>query len=291
MSLANVFGRVKQNNLNMEISVQMLLSQVHFLSVGKIVKVLDNSTVYVEKLVSRNSVQAELCTVKLVHFLSQLEGKSVEPLKGDLVLIFFLDEYHPEMLESKESLYAPDAPSNSKYSGIGVLIGTSKNTSAFHTSVWREGDRVFAEKTFIGRLLQVFKDSITFVFGSREKTTHNISFGENDHLSLSFESGIKVVSSEESPIEVSSDDSFTAHFKKAVIVETEEGFTLKASGDISLEGRNLEVKAESIVLDSNKISFITPDSALWQPNIVPTCPFGIPHGGTTAGITLLKGSK
>jgi hypothetical protein len=38
------------------------------------------------------------------------------------------------------------------------------------------------------------------------------------------------------------------------------------------------------------ISIITGDSAPWQPNVVPVCPFGFSHGGPSAGITVLKGS-
>jgi len=45
-----------------------------------------------------------------------------------------------------------------------------------------------------------------------------------------------------------------------------------------------------IELGPTGIKLTTGDAAAWQPNIIATCPYtGLPHGGTSAGIVLLKG--
>jgi hypothetical protein len=75
----------------------------------------------------------------------------------------------------------------------------------------------------------------------------------------------------------------------------------KDSSGVKVEdknGQSLEMAAAGMTLKSTTlikidcpagISIVTADSAPWQPNIVPACPFGFSHGGPTAGITVLKG--
>jgi hypothetical protein len=77
---------------------------------------------------------------------------------------------------------------------------------------------------------------------------------------------------------------------------------IKDSSGIKIEdkaGQNVEMASGGITVHSTTkitincpagISIVTSDSTVWQPNIVPVCPFGFPHGGPGAGIAVLKGS-
>jgi hypothetical protein len=59
--------------------------------------------------------------------------------------------------------------------------------------------------------------------------------------------------------------------------------TVESSADVSVKGQNVTVEgAVTVTLKSG-------DGGPWMPNCVPTCPFGMPHGGPTAGIVKLKG--
>lgn len=77
-------------------------------------------------------------------------------------------------------------------------------------------------------------------------------------------------------------------------------YTGTVEGDYKLEGKkNINVKsgASSVneAAQSNKVkggadvTLAAPGAAAWCPNAIPTCPFGIPHGGAAAGIIGLKG--
>jgi hypothetical protein len=55
-------------------------------------------------------------------------------------------------------------------------------------------------------------------------------------------------------------------------------------------GKKYGIKAMTIVIEgSTEIILKTIGSAAWIPNCIPTCPFGIPHGGQPGGIVGLKG--
>ena len=72
--------------------------------------------------------------------------------------------------------------------------------------------------------------------------------------------------------------------------EAEGNFSLTIKGDIQISGANIEVSGDSVTISgTQEIILSTIGSAAWVPNCIPTCPFGIPHGGPSAGITGLKG--
>jgi hypothetical protein len=59
--------------------------------------------------------------------------------------------------------------------------------------------------------------------------------------------------------------------------------TVESSADVSAKGVNVTVEASAM------ITLKSGDAAAWMPNCVPVCPFGMPHGGPSAGIVKLKG--
>ena len=83
--------------------------------------------------------------------------------------------------------------------------------------------------------------------------------------------------------------------------ETTGDAEISAGGNAKIDGgTNTEISAgttvkvnanTSIELNATQITIKTPDSAPWQPSIIPNCLFtGAPHGGPGAGIVNLKGS-
>jgi hypothetical protein len=71
-----------------------------------------------------------------------------------------------------------------------------------------------------------------------------------------------------------------------IVMEDKSGQTV----EMAVAGITIK-SAVKIKLDcAAGVSIVTSDSAIWQPNIVPACPFGFSHGGPSAGIVLLKGS-
>jgi phage baseplate assembly protein gpV len=68
-------------------------------------------------------------------------------------------------------------------------------------------------------------------------------------------------------------------------IEAKAGGNLKAeaTGNADIKGVNVTVEASAL------LTLKTGDAAALMPNIVPVCPFGMAHGGPTAGIVKLKG--
>ena len=72
-------------------------------------------------------------------------------------------------------------------------------------------------------------------------------------------------------------------------------FLMDADGNIILNNKDgnakIDINSNGITIESDiKITLKTGDAVNWKPCIIPTCIFsGAPHGGTTAGITKLKG--
>lgn len=59
-----------------------------------------------------------------------------------------------------------------------------------------------------------------------------------------------------------------------------------SEGDVYL----YDYRGTQIKIDSAGITLNTGDASTWKPNVIATCPLtGLPHGGTLAGITKLKG--
>ncbi|GHU66625.1 hypothetical protein FACS189447_07880 [Spirochaetia bacterium] len=86
--------------------------------------------------------------------------------------------------------------------------------------------------------------------------------------------------------------------KETIDIEGDLTLTVKGTikrtgkGDIKEEATGeYSIKAQSIkITGTTEIILSTIGSAAWFPNCIPTCPFGMPHGGQPGGITGLKGA-
>jgi hypothetical protein len=79
-------------------------------------------------------------------------------------------------------------------------------------------------------------------------------------------------------------DTVSRTFEKTVDNTYKDNVTEDASG------KDYNIKAKTVKIEgATEIILMTAGSAAWFPNCVPTCPFGIPHGGQPGGITGLKG--
>jgi hypothetical protein len=80
-------------------------------------------------------------------------------------------------------------------------------------------------------------------------------------------------------------DTVTKTFEKAVTNTYKDNVTEDATG------KDYNIKAKAVKIEgATEIILLTIGSAAWFPNCIPTCPFGIPHGGAAGGITGLKGA-
>ena len=66
---------------------------------------------------------------------------------------------------------------------------------------------------------------------------------------------------------------------------------VKAGGNVNVEATgNADLKGVNVTVDASAmLTLKTGDATPFMPNIVPACPFGMPHGGPSAGIVKLKG--
>jgi hypothetical protein len=93
---------------------------------------------------------------------------------------------------------------------------------------------------------------------------------------------------------------FTIDGENGIKIETEKDvdLTVKGKADIKADGNatveskgNVSVKGINVTAEASAmLTLKSGDAAAWMPNCVPACPFGMPHGGPSAGIAKLKGS-
>jgi hypothetical protein len=87
------------------------------------------------------------------------------------------------------------------------------------------------------------------------------------------------------------DGDFTITGKKTKAEEFTGDVTQKAKSIAHEVETTYNIKGKSLTLEGlTEIILKTIGSAAWFPNCIPTCPFGIPHGGAAGGITGLKGA-
>jgi len=101
-------------------------------------------------------------------------------------------------------------------------------------------------------------------------------------IEIDNENGIKIATDKNADVEADGDVNINVSGNAGLNV----GGNLKAeaTGNAEVKGANVTVEASaSLVLK-------TGDAAAFVPNIIPTCPFGIPHGGKAAGIVKLCGA-
>jgi hypothetical protein len=84
----------------------------------------------------------------------------------------------------------------------------------------------------------------------------------------------------------------TKTVKKDSTITIKGDLTIKSDKNISeTAAQNYSIKAITVeITGDTEIILKTMGSDLWFPNCIPTCPFGIPHGGQPGGIAGLKGA-
>jgi putative lipoic acid-binding regulatory protein len=85
----------------------------------------------------------------------------------------------------------------------------------------------------------------------------------------------------------------TETFKDAVSRTFEKTIedTYKDNVTEDATGKDYNIKAKTVKIEGAvEIILMTVGSAAWVPNCIPTCPFGVPHGGQPGGIMGLKGA-
>lgn len=222
--------------------------------------------------------------------------------------------------QKEDSITSKDTSSNDDNN---ELSGTVTLKSVNFLWAKRATDRYKHDKTSLGRWVVPPIGASVFVFflDGRPDQLYYLPFGPDDGItdtsegnpdleiihesikggSIAFDSTEDVEKfyiqlSEGQGIEIDIKDNkiFMHNKENAATVELKEKEINVKADTINVEGTDVTVKgSSSVTIDAStgKITLKTPDSALWQPNILPQCPLaGIPHGGKGGGIQNLGGS-
>ena len=218
------------------------LKETPIVAHGYIVEVIDMNTVRVQQTVQK-STTPDIYTVKLLSFGSGLKEDVVMPKINDTVLLLFLQRYDAAMFEdvlfrkasTKLSYIENEDPhSYDKFSGIGVLakLVTGRATDVTTYDSDASGSTIF--RRVYAKVGQVFNKAFSLVFDSVQTSASgtpaeepvSVSFGAASPLSITSKSGVSI------------------SFKKGALIETEEGYTLNATGDIAITGSEIHLNGD-----------------------------------------------
>jgi hypothetical protein len=96
----------------------------------------------------------------------------------------------------------------------------------------------------------------------------------------------------QSIIKMLEDGTVEGEIKKDLKITVKADVKNTYKGDVTEDarGKKYSIKGMTIEISGDtEIILKTIGSAAWFPNCIPTCPFGIPHGGEAGGIIGLKG--
>lgn len=145
----------------------------------------------------------------------------------------------------------------------------------------------------------------------RGTQTYKVGIGPNGDT----DAAVSIEMGEKSEITLDSKSGMTLHFSKAVLIKSDDDYSLQISGDVSITGSqkitvkadgdiaikasgdvNVEafgdatVKGTNVTIDAaTLLTLKSGDATPWMPNVMPVCPLGPLHGGPGAGIAKLKG--
>lgn len=254
---------------------------------GDIVQVIDVNTVRVRRVVQDSSA-AKYYTVRLLHTSSMALEESIEPQKGDQVLLLFLRAHNDSMFLSaadrkkllgSEVIYDRDCNNFSMFSGVGLLAATAKGRAATirSHSIGDDGPRV-DEKT-LARVRKIFNKAVSVAFdvpmtsasddpddeavnvffgphsplkvSSNGAITHDVGFDEKDNT-VEFDSPVAVNIGSKSPVTISSKGALSITFAKASLVKMGDTFKLDITGGLTISsGADIVVSGSTIQLNGN----------------------------------------
>lgn len=136
-----------------------------------------------------------------------------------------------------------------------------------------------ADKTYgADILLTIGKDAA----GNSIAASVSINLEDSSDITLTSKSGASVSFDKDFTVTVKGKT--TLNIKGDVAISTDGNAEIKAKGDVTVEAGG-----QATIKSASGLTLASGDASPWQPNAVPTCPFGMPHGGASCGIVKLKG--
>ena len=296
-------------------------------SYGVVREVHDKVNVRCAYTVQQSDLTEQLVDVSLLSLSSPLFSLDVTPLVGDQVLILGLDAWSDAVVTGGTEQVKGARQGYNNQACVGLLARTVRMGSAFLMSYSGSAEapvmtfRASGQADIVGAgdvsLSLISGDGeehpvnvdvlenrpCTFRVMSRQERTIGadvkLTIGKNIKgnpvaaavsIDLDEQSEVTLTSKSGATVTLDKDLNLTVKGKTTlnitgdVSLSTDGNASIKAGGDVAVEaGGKCEVKSAS------GLTLASGDAAPWQPNIVPTCPFGMPHGGASGGIAMLKG--
>jgi len=300
---------------------------MRIVSYGVVREVLDGVNVRCAFTVQQSPLAEQTVDVTLLSLSSQLFSCNVMPLVGDQVLIFGLDAWSDKVITGGTEVVHGGRQGYNNQSCVGVLMRTLRMGGAFAMSLEGNAEAPVIALTLNGSTEAMFGGTvslavlsgdgaehpvnvdvlknrpITMRVDSAVEATHGadikVTIGKNTGgddvsasvtLDLGEQSDIKLTS--KSGAEVSFDKDFSLTVKGAVKMSVKGDVEIAAKGNATVKADGdvqVEAGGQCTVKSASGLTLASGDASAWQPNIVPTCPFGMPHGGPSGGVVMLKG--
>ena len=175
MSAFQLFKHNNRTNINSHIHNTLIIQY------ARIIKVIDIQTVIAETVI-QTSLSREVYTVTLLNLSSALLEINAYPKLGDTVLLLFLQRYDPRMFIER-TVNNPNATGYNRFSGVGVLMSTVKNTAQTIINFYEDNGKPVAEINSAAELYATFNNlaMITFcraVMDSEDEQLITLCFGQ-----------------------------------------------------------------------------------------------------------------
>lgn len=324
MAELDAFEMAKSNKENMVLDWARSMKIVSY---GVVRKVLDDTNVRCAYTVQQSDLTEQQVDVSLLNISSSLFNMSIKPLEGDQVLILGLDAWSDKVVTGGVEQVKGGTQGYNGQSCVGILMRTVKMGSAFCASFSGDNETPTLDLTLGGQTSFMQSDDMSVAFTSPDGAEHplNVDVMENrpyklrmmsksdktygadvlltigkDAAGETIAASVSIELDEQSDITLTSKSGASVSFDKDFEMTVKGKTTLNIKGDVELKtDGNATIKAkgdvtvdaggQATIKSAAGLTLASGDASPWQPNAVPQCPFGMPHGGASCGIVKLKG--
>ncbi len=207
------------------------LKSMLFIEYGRVVEVIDSSTVRVQQLVQRTA-SPKLYVVRLLNInANDLQETTVQPELNDQVLLLFLRSCNQSMFFSAKdrekekagtgTIVDPDPQSYNAFSGVGLLASSVRGRAYSSRHYGKDSNGPYISESVSAKLMSAFKSAVNIVFDVPLEDQANPP--DDGPISLTF--GAR------SPLVISSERGVTATFDEDVAVSSKTGLLIKVAED------------------------------------------------------------
>ena len=207
------------------------LKSMLFIEYGRVVEVIDSSTVRVQQLVQRTA-SPKLYVVRLLNInANDLQETTVQPELNDQVLLLFLRSCNQSMFFSAKdrekekagtgTIVDPDPQSYNAFSGVGLLASSVRGRAYSSRHYGRDSNGPYISESVSAKLMSAFKSAVNIVFDVPLVDQANPP--DDGPVSLNF--GAR------SPLVISSERGVVAAFDEDVAVSSKTGLLIEVAED------------------------------------------------------------